>query len=93
MVCWEAIVVADTFDARITEALARWADQHPHPDDAVLSVAGGVTLTPRQLAREVQDRTPFGQKQLQVLRHFAEQERGIGADGLIGMFETSAIRR
>lgn len=73
------------FDSLITSALLTWADKHPYPDDPVLPIADGKTFTPRELAREVQDRTEVGKKQLEVLRRFAEAEKDIGLEGVVKM--------
>lgn len=78
------------FDKLVTEALINWAKNHPYPDDFVLFLADGKALTPRQLAREVEQRTPFGIKQLEVLRHFAEAEK-LDAQALIRMFTVVAV--
>lgn len=81
------------FDGLITSALLTWADKHPYPDDPVLSIADGKTFTPRELAREVQHRTEFGKKQLEVLRRFAEAEKDVGPEGLVKMFTSVARGR
>ncbi|MBI4329890.1 MAG: hypothetical protein HY673_01255 [Chloroflexi bacterium] len=65
--------------------MRRWAENHPYRDAPVLSTADGMTFTPMQLVREVEQRTEFGEKQLRVLRHFAEAEK-LTAEGLIDMF-------
>jgi len=80
------------FDNRITEAIRLWAERHPDPDAPVLSTADGRTFTPKDLAREVAERTEFGKKQLEVLRHFAEVEKDVGYEGLVKMFESVAVR-
>ena len=81
------------FDAKLTKAIVRWAERHPCPDEPVLSLAGGRSFTPSELAREVVERTAFGKKQLAVLRHFAQTENDIGAEGLIRMFEAAATQQ
>lgn len=78
------------FDNQVREAIGIWAKRHPCPDAPVLSTADGKTFTPRQLAKEVDECTPFGKKQLDVLWHFAQEEK-LGVGDLIEMFASVAV--
>jgi hypothetical protein len=51
----------------VLEAVEEWASHHPFPDDPVISFAGGVRLTPRELAKEVANNTPVGERVLSVI--------------------------
>lgn len=79
------------FDNLVTKALIKWAENHPYPDDFVLVLADGRAFTPRELARQVEQRTRFGRKQLEVLRKFAEAEN-FDAEDVVKMFTAVAAR-
>jgi hypothetical protein len=81
------------FDRQVIQALREWADRHPEPEKPVLFLGQGRSFTPSELAKEVELRTSFGKKQLQVLRHFAETEPEIkGAKDIVHMFASAGRR-
>jgi hypothetical protein len=60
-------------DAELTQAIRAWADRHPKPDRPFLYQLDGSVRSPKEIAREVEQRTEFGKLQLEVLRDFASQ--------------------
>lgn len=55
----------DSFPFRLGQALTAWAEEHPSPNEQIVFISseGKRTLTPKQLADEVINQTPFGQEQ------------------------------
>lgn len=77
------------FNERITEAMALWAENHPHPDEPVFMSTNGRLFTPVELVHEVRERTEVGEQHLRMFRYLAQMDRDIGPDGLVKMFESS----
>lgn len=74
------------FDRRLVHAIQGWAERHPNPDAPLLGTAEGRTLSARQLAHEMTEKTAIGRKQIEIYRHFAHVDE-LGGDGVIEMFE------
>lgn len=77
------------FDTRVTDAVLKWAEQHPYPDKRVFAMANGKTLTPKELAHEIEERTEIGREHLEMLRHVVEVDDDLSPEDLIGMLESS----
>lgn len=59
------------FDEKMARVFSAWAEEHPQRDEPVLLSADGRCYTPRQLAREVAERTEIGRIELDALRAIA----------------------
>ena len=66
----EAGLTAQDFPTRIGQALTIWAERNPVPNVLIeFIVPGGrKTLTPKGLAEEVVNRTPFGLERIEFYR-------------------------
>jgi hypothetical protein len=70
----------------ITQAMRRWAEGHTSPNEPMLFLAGE-SYSPKQLASEVEARTPIGLLQLRVFDFAIKSEvedvksilKGLGA--------------
>ncbi len=53
----------------LVEALKRWAQRHPHPDEPVLNLGDpeSTVLSPRQMVHAVQERTVQGEAILEMI--------------------------
>lgn len=85
------------FDKKITKALQEWAQNYPDAAPILLPLAersrNKRTYTASELAREIADRTTFGQKQLDIFRHFARTQNDPSGDQLVAWIRASATLR
>jgi hypothetical protein len=56
------------------QAFRAWAEAHPRPDYPLFYILDGEALTPRRLAREVQDETRIGLDQVAAMQELAAEE-------------------
>jgi len=65
-----ADLTAHDFPDRIGQALTIWAERHPSPDTQIEFIGpdGRKTFTPKGLAEEVVNKTPFGLERIEFYR-------------------------
>lgn len=63
-------------------AVGEWAVRHPHPDRPIL-MTGSVRLSPRQLAKELVDKTEIGLMQIEAFRRLLNTHPNMSPDHLI----------
>jgi hypothetical protein len=71
--------------SRLIRAFEAWSEHHPRPDDPVLQIMGlKQCYSPRQIMRELKDKTPVGLLILKVLSSAADRH---GEEAIVARFE------
>lgn len=73
----EAGLTAHDFPTRIGQALSIWAERHSTPDTQIefIGHGGRKTFTPKGLAEEVVNQTPFG---LEMIEYYLDVSKNLG---------------
>lgn len=80
---------------RLADALSDWAELHPRPDLALIQVADGSELTPRDLAAAVREpASPRGRLVLRVyaVALYGDDRREIDFEELLSVYRADAER-